>query len=63
LDAFLVYFRPQVLEWTDSMSRDMIRHDSFLDASDTRRANREDPRTRRPFNGPTILMPRLHLYH
>jgi hypothetical protein len=62
-DAFLAYIRPQVLEWTNNMSRDMIRHDSFLDASDTRRSHREDPRVRQPFNGPSILMPRLHLFH
>jgi hypothetical protein len=30
-DAFLVYIRPQVLEWTNNMSRDMISFDSFLD--------------------------------
>jgi hypothetical protein len=62
-DAFLVYIHPQVLEWTNNMSRDMIRHDTFLDATDNRRAHQEDPRTRRPFNGPSILMPRLHLFH
>jgi hypothetical protein len=62
-DAFLVYIRPQVLEWTNNMSRDMIRHDSFIDATDTRRTHREDPRVREPFNGPSILMPRLHLFH
>jgi hypothetical protein len=62
-DAFLVYIRPQVLEWTNNMSRDMIRHDTFLDATDTRQTHQEDPRTRRPFNGPSILMPNLHLFH
>ena len=30
-DAFLVYIRPQVLEWTNNMSRDMISFNSFLD--------------------------------
>jgi hypothetical protein len=29
-DAFLVHIRPQVLEWTNHMSRNIIRHDSFL---------------------------------
>jgi hypothetical protein len=63
-DAFLVYIHPQVLEWTNNMSRDMICHDSFLDATDTRRTHCEDPRVRQqPFNGPSILMPRLHLFH
>jgi hypothetical protein len=58
-----VYIRPQVLEWTNNMSQDIITHDTFLDASDTRRSCREDPRVRHPFNGPSILMPRLHLFH
>jgi hypothetical protein len=31
-DAFLVYIRPQVLEWTNNMSCDMIHLDSFFDA-------------------------------
>jgi hypothetical protein len=35
-DAFLVYIRPQVLEWTNQMSSDMIAHDSFFDASNRR---------------------------
>jgi hypothetical protein len=32
-DAFLVYIRPQVLEWTNNMSKDMISNDSFFDAT------------------------------
>ena len=35
-DAFLVYIRPQVMEWTNQMSTDMIAHESFLDATDRR---------------------------
>jgi hypothetical protein len=34
-NAFLVYVRPQVLGWTNQMSKDMIEFDSFLNASDT----------------------------
>jgi len=50
-DAFLHYIRPQVLEWTDNMSGDMIRHNNFWDASDSRRVTTDDPRTReRRFN-------------
>jgi hypothetical protein len=30
-DAFLVYIRPQVLEWTNNMSRQMIAVDTFFD--------------------------------
>jgi hypothetical protein len=62
-DAFLVYIRPQVMEWTNNMSTDMIKHDSFTDVSDRRRTHREDPRVRLPFNGPSIIAPRLHLFH
>ena len=35
-DAFLVYIRPQVMEWTNQMSADMIAHDSFLDTTERR---------------------------
>jgi hypothetical protein len=59
-DAFLVYIRPQVLEWTTNMSHDMIKHDTFIDATGT---HTEDPQTQIPFNGPSLLMPRLHLLH
>ncbi|KAI2512067.1 hypothetical protein MHU86_2355 [Fragilaria crotonensis] len=45
-DAFLVYIRPQVLEWTNNMSRDMIANNSFLDVTDSRRTAQDDPRTR-----------------
>lgn len=44
-DAFLVYIRPQVLEWTNNMSCEMINNESFLDATDSRRTKPEDPRT------------------
>jgi hypothetical protein len=64
-DAFLVYIRPQVLEWTNSMSRDMIRHDSFLDVADCDQANHDLPRTRpRRFNGGpdnSLIFPSLRL--
>ena len=30
-DAFLVYIRPQVLEWTNIMSKDMSKVKNFLD--------------------------------
>ena len=29
-DAFLVYIRPQVLEWTNNMSSEMIKNNSFF---------------------------------
>jgi hypothetical protein len=65
-DAFLVYIRPQVLEWTNNMSRDMISFDSFLDVGLYDIASTHDPRTRRktiPLNGrsSTMQMPTFHL--
>jgi len=67
-DAFLVYIRPQVLEWTNSMSTDMIHLESFLDvAFDMVPTN--DPRTRtvlrKSFDGrdSVIAIPKFNLHH
>jgi hypothetical protein len=68
-DAFLAYIRPQVLEWTNNMSRDMIVTDSFFDVR-MHHPNiitpapplRVAPHTH-PFNGPSVVIPRLHLFH
>lgn len=67
-DAFLDYIRPQVLEWTNQMSSDMIRNNSFYDASDDRRDSAADPRTRRPkptttADGSKKNTSKLHLHH
>lgn len=67
-DAFLDYIRPQVLEWTNQLSRDMIQNDSFFDAADLRRANPSDPRTRIKAgtllaNGSRKVPGRMHLHH
>jgi hypothetical protein len=67
-DAFLAYIRPQVLEWTNNMSREMITVDSFFDVQVNHHTTTEDPRTRanqynNSFNGPTVIIPRLHLNH
>jgi hypothetical protein len=64
-DAFLVYIRPQVLEWTNNMSNDMIHNDSYFDATDAPQADTDDPRTHRSlsFNGDRPIFPRLHLFH
>ena len=69
-DAFLVYIRPQVLEWMDSMSIDMIHFDTFTDATTSRKTPPSDPRTRRrQFNGPRkgdgkpVCIEALHLHH
>jgi hypothetical protein len=67
LQAFLACTRPQeVIEWTNNMSRDMIRHDSFAEASGFDLADPHIARAPpRRFNGPdnSIIMPALHLDH
>jgi hypothetical protein len=65
-DAFLVYIRPQVLEWTNNMSSDMIRFNSFIDV--TGRLERATSASWKPshtaFNGNgSIIVPKLHLQH
>ena len=67
-DAFLDYIRPQVLEWTNNMSRDMIKIDDYLDLTSHDKTATSDPRLRtrrRSFNGDdsVILLPRFHLHH
>ena len=67
-DAFLVYIRPQVLEWTNNMSRDMIQNNSFFDATDNRRTPPTDPCLRtHQFNAARPLHPviiqGMHLHH
>ena len=64
--AFLAYIRPQVIEWTNNMSRDMIRHDSYTDASGLDMADPEIARVpQRRFNGPdnSLIIPTFHLDH
>jgi hypothetical protein len=67
-EAFLVYICPQVLEWTNNMSRDMINIDSFFkaDLSNPPKSNAAIPQCQNtPFNGSLIpiTIPRLHLEH
>jgi hypothetical protein len=68
-DAFLVYIRPQVLEWTHNMSCDMIYLDSFFDAAHRDLVASDDPRTRKrlhtSFNGrdSIVTMPKFHIHH
>jgi hypothetical protein len=60
LEAFLVLIRPQVLEWTNNMSKSMIAIDSFTDIGTTFTPNE----TRRNINGSTsLVIPRFHLGH
>ena len=52
--AFLAYIWPQVIEWTNNMSQDMIRHDSYTNASGLDMA---DPAIARvPHAGSTIVL-------
>ena len=67
-DAFLVYIRPQVLEWTNNMSSDMIHFNSFTDIASTHKTPPSDPRTRQPrFNADRSLtftvMQEMSLHH
>ena len=64
--AFLVCIRPQVIEWTNNMSSDMIHHDSFTDASGFDMADPDIARVPlRRFNGPhvSLIVPSFHLGH
>jgi hypothetical protein len=68
-DAFLVYIRPQVLEWTHNMSCEMIYLYSFFDAAHQDLVASNNPRTRKrlqqPFNGRNsiVTLPKFHIYH
>jgi hypothetical protein len=67
-DAFLDYIQPQILEWTNQLSGDMIQNDSFFDAADSRKAGSSDPRTRMKAgtllaNGSRKAACRMHLHH
>jgi hypothetical protein len=65
-DAFLAYIRPQVLEWTNDMSLDMTRLDSFLDLGTTPpppRHNSPKDKKIKNINGSFTVIPRYHLSH
>jgi hypothetical protein len=64
-DAFLVYIRPQVLEWTNNMSSEMIKNNSFFDATASHGALTSDPRSRlhRPFNAASPHMSQMSIHH
>ena len=66
-DAFLVCIRPQVLEWTNNMSYDMINYETFLDSSSSRNASKSFPLQVLPTyygrDSSTVVMPKLHLAH
>jgi hypothetical protein len=67
-DTFLAYIRPQVLEWINNMSHEMITVDSFFDVQMNHRETTANPcthvnRYNTPFNGPSVIIPILHLNH
>ena len=54
-EAFLVYIRPQVLEWTNGLSETMIQINSFTDAHESRPTLQTDPQpSPNIFNGGQI---------
>jgi hypothetical protein len=65
--AFLVYIRPQVIEWTNKIRSDMIHLNSFTDASggfdmaDPDIARVPPPRINGPDN--SLIIPSFHLDH
>jgi hypothetical protein len=64
--AFLAHIRPQVIEWTNNMSGDMICHDSYTDASGFDMADPNIARVPpRRFNGSnnSLITPSFHLDH
>ena len=67
-DAFLVYIRPQVLEWANNMSEAMIKHAAFLDVSRIDKINKSNPRLCPPHNSYNCRhfigeFPKFHLHH
>lgn len=58
-DAFMVYIRPQVLEWTNLMAKDMAKTEGFKDLAEGARTRRGqvEPRTHREH----IRMPRFYV--
>jgi hypothetical protein len=65
-DAFLVYLRPQALEWANNMSSSMINFDSFMDLGTHDMSSASNPRTRTPpLYGPgnSIRIPVFNLHN
>ena len=66
-DAFLVYIRPQVLEWTNDLSQNMIHINSFTDVNESRPTLTLDPQPSPTlFNGDHprhVDIRSMHLHH
>jgi len=60
-DAFLVYIRPQVMEWTNIMAQDMAETEGFRDLN--QRAHIEHNQEDNWRQGNSIQLPRFHLSH
>jgi hypothetical protein len=65
--AFLTYIRPQVLEWSGGMAREMIKTSSFTDLGEpqTRRTSQKSPATGRPqtpSKSVDLLIPRFERF-
>jgi hypothetical protein len=61
-EAFMDYIRPQVLEWTNLMSRDMLAFDSLTDLLEFGTMGRGG-RSKLGRNSEGLSVPRLHLDH
>ena len=67
-DAFLVYIRPQVLEWCNNMSESMVSFESFLDVGMCDIDTPTDPHTRRSiavFNNErsNMMIPKFNIHN
>jgi hypothetical protein len=61
-EVFMDYIRPQVLEWTNLMSRDIVAFDSFTDLLEFGTMGRGG-RSKLGRNSEGLSVPRLHLDH
>jgi hypothetical protein len=67
-EAFLAYIRPQVLEFANIFSRDMLNFDQFLDMTHrypTAPKDQQSHRLATSFDGlsSTIVLPSFHMSH
>ena len=68
-DAFLAHMRPQVLEWTNTMSTDMAKLHHFFDANTPDKVANEDPHWQTPqtlkFNdhNSVVTAPKFYLHY
>ena len=58
-EAFMIYIRPQVLEWTNIMAEDMAGTKDFRDLNRKTRSQNASKRTKQKMG----LMPKFHMGH